>query len=48
MAEGEEKVRVIVRIRPLQEVESEKGYVSVVKPIMTEKGQEVEVKVCLY
>ena len=42
----EEKVRVVVRIRPLQPSEENKGHCSVVKPIQTEKGSEVEVCVC--
>ena len=43
----EEKVRVVVRIRPLQPSEESKGHVSVVRPVQTDKGSEVEVIYCI-
>jgi hypothetical protein len=36
-------VRVVVRIRPMQPSEESKGHTSVVRPIQSEKGSEIEV-----
>jgi len=40
----EEKIRVVVRIRPMQESEEMKGYESVVHERQSSQGTEVEVK----